>query len=404
MPDFFEPNDSFPGAANIGTLTDATYSGLNIHTANNDDYYRFTSGANGTLNLTLSFLHSQGDIDVSLLDAAGSVITSSTSTTNTEFISWPLVRGTTYGIRVYGYQGATNPSYTMTLDGPDIPLDSYEANDEFGSAYNLGSFTYLFAPDLTIHATGNADFYRFTSPGTGLGNVDLGFAHIDGDIDVALYTDTGTFIASSTSTSNAEHINFNAVAGQSYVAQVYGYAGARTWDYEMGIIMPADTTAPTVVSDYFAYDYPPQELRFSFSENVSASLSASDLVLQDLTHGGTVPTAKISVSYDFGSNTAIFKFPGFANGVLPAARYFATINAGSVADQWGNVLAANHTKAFSYIPGDADGNGLVNFDDYARIDAGFNQGLIGFSNGDFNNDGVVNFDDYAIIDLAFNTQ
>jgi hypothetical protein len=54
--------------------------------------------------------------------------------------------------------------------------------------------------------------------------------------------------------------------------------------------------------------------------------------------------------------------------------------------------------------GDADHNGVINFDDYVRIDDGFNNHLIGFSNGDFNYDGVINFDDYVIIDLAFNTQ
>jgi hypothetical protein len=47
---------------------------------------------------------------------------------------------------------------------------------------------------------------------------------------------------------------------------------------------------------------------------------------------------------------------------------------------------------------------VINFDDYARIDNGFNNAFTGFSNGDFNYDGVVNFDDYALIDFAFNNQ
>jgi hypothetical protein len=53
---------------------------------------------------------------------------------------------------------------------------------------------------------------------------------------------------------------------------------------------------------------------------------------------------------------------------------------------------------------DADYNGLVNFDDYSRTDAGFNQTRSGWLNGDFDGNGVVNFDDYSLIDLAFNTQ
>jgi GH43 family beta-xylosidase len=54
------------------------------------------------------------------------------------------------------------------------------------------------------------------------------------------------------------------------------------------------------------------------------------------------------------------------------------------------------------IPGDADHNGIVDFDDYAHVDNGFNNDLSGWENGDFDDNGVVNFDDYALIDRSFN--
>ena len=54
--------------------------------------------------------------------------------------------------------------------------------------------------------------------------------------------------------------------------------------------------------------------------------------------------------------------------------------------------------------GDTDFNGVVDFDDYSRTDAGFNQHRTGWLNGDFDGNGVVDFDDYSLIDLAFNTQ
>jgi hypothetical protein len=54
--------------------------------------------------------------------------------------------------------------------------------------------------------------------------------------------------------------------------------------------------------------------------------------------------------------------------------------------------------------GDTDLNGKINFDDYVRIDGGFNNHLTGWFNGDFNYDNKINFDDYVLIDLAFNTQ
>lgn len=54
--------------------------------------------------------------------------------------------------------------------------------------------------------------------------------------------------------------------------------------------------------------------------------------------------------------------------------------------------------------GDTNFNGIVNFDDYARIANGFNNHGSDWFHGDFDYNGVVNFDDYALIDLAFNTQ
>ena len=55
--------------------------------------------------------------------------------------------------------------------------------------------------------------------------------------------------------------------------------------------------------------------------------------------------------------------------------------------------------------GDANLDGVVNFDDYVAIDTAFNTpGSTGWENGDFNGDGVVNFDDYVIIDINFNQQ
>ena len=58
---------------------------------------------------------------------------------------------------------------------------------------------------------------------------------------------------------------------------------------------------------------------------------------------------------------------------------------------------------FTYY-GDADFNGVVDFDDYSRIDAGFNNNGTGWFNGDFDYNGIVDFDDYSLIDQAFNTQ
>ena len=54
--------------------------------------------------------------------------------------------------------------------------------------------------------------------------------------------------------------------------------------------------------------------------------------------------------------------------------------------------------------GDANLDGRITFDDYVKIDLGFNNNSTGWANGDFNGSGSVNFDDYVIIDINFNEQ
>ncbi|MGH7176555.1 MAG: hypothetical protein ACREJC_04160, partial [Tepidisphaeraceae bacterium] len=78
-----------------------------------------------------------------------------------------------------------------------------------------------------------------------------------------------------------------------------------------------------------------------FSEDVAASVSESDLVLENLTAATTVPTAFVDVDYDSGTNTARFTFPGYSGGVLPDGSYRATIAAGSIQDAGGNTMAAD---------------------------------------------------------------
>jgi hypothetical protein len=89
-------------------------------------------------------------------------------------------------------------------------------------------------------------------------------------------------------------------------------------------------------------------------------------------------------------------------GVMSGGDYLGVYGGGAVfageAVNAGSVLVK-----YTYY-GDADFNGVVNFDDYSRTDNGFSTGKTGWLNGDFDGNGVVNFDDYSLIDLAFNSQ
>jgi hypothetical protein len=71
---------------------------------------------------------------------------------------------------------------------------------------------------------------------------------------------------------------------------------------------------------------------------------------------------------------------------------------------WAVTYKTDGVYATAALPGDADLNGVINFDDYSFTDFGFNNGLGGWSHGDFDGNNIVNFDDYALIDVNFNLQ
>ena len=89
-------------------------------------------------------------------------------------------------------------------------------------------------------------------------------------------------------------------------------------------------------------------------------------------------------------------------GILTSAEYFGIY--GNGATFAGQTIAGNAILVKYTYYGDANFDGRVTFDDYVRIDTGFNAHRTGWLNGDFNGDGVVNFDDYVLIDTSFNTQ
>ncbi len=101
------------------------------------------------------------------------------------------------------------------------------------------------------------------------------------------------------------------------------------------------------------------------------------------------------------SNAARDRVPKITGlGLMSGADHIANI--GATFD--GVTVAASDVLVRYTYYGDTDFNGIVNFDDYSRIDAGFNNTRSGWINGDFDLNDVVNFDDYALADLAFNEQ
>jgi hypothetical protein len=89
-------------------------------------------------------------------------------------------------------------------------------------------------------------------------------------------------------------------------------------------------------------------------------------------------------------------------GVIDGSDFKSIYGSGAT---FNNRAVANDDRLIKYtLYGDTDFSGVVDFDDYARIDNGFNNHRSGWFNGDFDFNNVIDFDDYSLIDLAFNTQ
>src|SRR5262249_54796929 len=119
--DAYENNDTLAQAAPLGTITQTqTFSGLAMLDA--ADFYSFSIPAQGVGgSVSISFLQSQGDLDMKLFNANGTRIGLSDGIGDGEAISLSGLAAGTYFVDVYGYNGAHNPSYSLTITPPNSP-------------------------------------------------------------------------------------------------------------------------------------------------------------------------------------------------------------------------------------------------------------------------------------------
>jgi glucose/arabinose dehydrogenase len=163
-----------------------------------------------------------------------------------------------------------------------------------------------------------------------------------------------------------------------------------------------DDVAPTVVQSQFVFDGfslpdPPHRLRFTFSEDVSASLSNADLVLTNTTTSQVVPTASLALEWNPATLTATFTFPGLPGQILPDGQYAARIPAGGVTDPAGNALPQDVTVNFFFLQADVNHDAVVNLLDFNILAGNFGQSPRTFSQGDLDYDNVVNLADFNVL-------
>ncbi len=218
MPDRFEPNESPAAAAmtNGGALTGMTVC------PGDQDYFAVTLGQGDSVDVTLSFTHGEGNLDLELLAPNGQVVANSASTLGTEMINYAASAPGTYIVHVIMTRdtGAIpGNTYTLTIRANIAPcaMDRDEANNSDGNA----ALILPGARNGRNVCLGDEDFYDVILQDGDTLDVDLTFSHAEGDIDVQILGFLGIPLASGSSSTDNESV--------SYTATRFGFFTVRVW-------------------------------------------------------------------------------------------------------------------------------------------------------------------------------
>jgi hypothetical protein len=193
------------------------------------DFWAVDLRPGDTLTATADFSHADGDIDMALVNAAGTTLDSSASNTDDEVVTY-VAPGTE---RVYVRVALDGPdtggpaqSYDLDLDivGPDhCPDDDFEPNDSAAAATLLDEDT---VHNLVKCPSNDDDWFRIPVLAGDELTVTADFAHNEGNLQLALYSDAGsTLVDASTSGTDDEVVQHTSSTSRTMYVRVYRSGG-----------------------------------------------------------------------------------------------------------------------------------------------------------------------------------
>jgi hypothetical protein len=160
--------------------------------------------------------------------------------------------GTCFSLQGGGANSNARPRFAWfgrERDTPSSGDDDYEENDTQATAYDLASFEQQWLSTISGYGIqADDDWYQiYVSSGYERVQVDLDFVHSEGDIDLGLYDAAGSSLASSTSVTDDEAIDYVVSQGGTYYYLKVYYANAgNTYNLWWDDLAPPDTTDPTI--------------------------------------------------------------------------------------------------------------------------------------------------------------
>ncbi len=193
--DRYEPNNT---SATAAMINGGLQSGLTL-CPGDEDFYQVALGNNDTVDITVDFVHGEGNIDLQLLNPSGQ-----------ESISLTAATAGVYTVRVFLAQDlGPNPGnqYTMNISAnvAPCPQDQFEDNDEdFGAPLMLPG-----THNLNV-CVGDEDYFDVILTEGETLEVQAIFSHAEGDIDLQILGFLGIPLASSASSTDNETVSYTA--------------------------------------------------------------------------------------------------------------------------------------------------------------------------------------------------
>ncbi|NGZ28194.1 MAG: hypothetical protein G8345_15040, partial [Magnetococcales bacterium] len=221
-------NDTTLGAENLGNLAGSMTVYGWVDDEDVVDYFRFNLNALSNVTLLLSGLNA--DADLSLFNAAGSLIVGSyLGGSQSESITRELSAGTYY-VAVDQYSGATN--FSLQLSGVSTLDIAGNSTSQAMNVGTLGALPQQFNDWVGTSGTPDTvDFYRFVVGATSF--LNLGLVGLASDANLFLLNAAGGTMVSSASGGNQNEFINQQVGAGTYYARVNQVAGSTAYQISL---------------------------------------------------------------------------------------------------------------------------------------------------------------------------
>jgi len=219
--DRFEPNDVY---------SNAVYLGLGLYPSlecKDEDWFKFWIVIGQQFTVDLYFTHvASNNIELALWDNFSTFLKDSYSNDDNESITWTAGFSGYYYIQIFN---ATNNNYDLAIDISGFTEDSYEENDDFGSAKHLDLISYPFLACM------DDDWFNFSINKDDQFSVSIYFSHGISDLELQLYNATNDLLWGSYSIENYEHITWTAGYSGDYYIRIYNLGDDNSYTLDIYI-------------------------------------------------------------------------------------------------------------------------------------------------------------------------